>query len=309
MKLFAAVAAVGLIVLSLAGSPTEATTIVKFGARAGRTVSAYQAYETRVHHQVADARLYYRWNQPFPDATAAWARDNGRQVFLSVFPRRTDGTPVLWKDIAAAQPGSAIYAQMLTWATEIKDFNAPVLFSFNHEPEAKASSGLGTPAEYQSAWQKFITVLRAQGVVNAEYVFIGTSYGYGRGRTQLYYPGDSYVDAIGADAYNWYTCRPGIANPWFSMKNLVDRMMSFANNHPTKSLMLPEFGTTEDPGDSSRKAQWYLDAEELFKTPPYDRFVLINEYDTQDACAFRPDSSATSLTAFATWLNDPYYAG
>jgi hypothetical protein len=290
--------------------PTQAETApVQFGARAARTVSAYQAYEDRVGDKVSDARLYYLWDQPFPDATATWARDGGRMVFMSVRPKRVDGSVVLWGDIAAAEPGSPLYQQMQTWASRIKNFGAPVYFTFNHEPEAKASSANGTAEEYRPAWQKFITILRDEGVTNAEYVFIATSYGFGRGRAQPYYPGDDYVDAIGADAYNWYTCRPGIDNPWFSMKALVDRMMPFADKHPSKPLMLPEFGTTEDPADPARKAQWYADAQQLFKSPPYDRFVLINEYDTADRCGFRPDSSTVSLSAFRTWLADPYYAG
>lgn len=282
---------------------------VVFGARAGKTVAMVQSYEARVNHPVSDVRLYYLWNSTFPNATATWARDNGRQVFMSVNAKRKDGTAVPWSSIATAQPGSPLYAQMQTWATAIKNFGAPVYFTFNHEPEAQSSRARGNAAGYQAAWQQFITVLRANGVTNAEYVFIGTAFGYGKGKAQPYYPGDAYVDAIGVDAYNWYTCRSGIANEWFSMQNLVDRMMPFADMHPTKPLMLPEFGTTEDPANPARKAEWYTDAKELFKTPPYDRFTLVNEFDTLRACEFRPDSSAESLVGFETWLNDPYYSG
>lgn len=294
---------------ALVAAPSEAGTGVKFGARAGKTVASYQSYESRVNDQVADARLYYLWDQPFPDATATWARDGGRQVFMSVYPQKKNGTRILWKDIADALPGSPIYTQMQTWADAIRNFGAPVYFAFNHEPEAAKSSAMGTPADYRAAWQNFFGILTTNGVTNATYVFIGTAFGYGKGRAQPYYPGDGFVDAIGADAYNWFTCRPAAQNAWFSMQDLVDRMMPFAAEHPFEQLMLPEFGTTEDPNDANRKAQWYSDAEELFKTAPYDRFTLVNEYDTLNACAFRPDSSPASLAAFQAWLNDPYYQG
>ncbi len=308
LRAFGATGAAAVMALGLAAGPTQATgETVEFGARAGKTVTAYQNYEARVQDRVSNARLYYLWDQPFPDATATWARNGGRKVFMSVRPKRMNGSVVLWADIAAARPGSGLYAQMQTWARQIKKFNAPVYFTFNHEPETAKNKVNGTAAEYVLAWRKFITVLRNEGVNNAEYVFIGTSFGFGRGRTQQYYPGDAYVDAIGADAYNWYTCRPGINNKWFSMKQLVDRMMPFAKEHPGKDLMLPEFGTTEDPEDHSRKAQWYAGARQLFKTPPYTRFTLINEYDTLNRCAFRPDSSQESLRAFKAWLKDPYY--
>lgn len=301
------------VLLLLASSPTgEAASAgdpVQFGARAGKGVAAFQSYEARVGHAVSDARLYYRWDQPFPDATATWAKDNGRTIFMSVFAKRVNGSVVLWRDIAAAQPGSGLYSQMQTWAQRIKAIGQPVYFSFNHEPEAASSGPMGSTTEYKAAWQRFITILRAEGATNAEYVFIGTSFGFGKGRTQKYYPGDAYVDAIGVDGYNWYTCRPNADNPWFSMEQLLGRMMPFAAEHPGIPLMVVEFGTTEDPANPNRKAQWYSDAQQLFKSPPYDRFVLVNEFDTLKACAFRPDSSATSLAAFKTWLNDPYYSG
>jgi hypothetical protein len=310
LRAFTAIAAAVLVTVGWHPGPTDAaTTAVKFGARAGKTVSAYESYESRVGDKVSNARLYYLWDQPFPDATATWARDGGRQVFMSVRAKRLNGTLVPWSNLAAAQPGSALYAEMRAWATQIKNFQAPVYFTFNHEPETKVSSGNGTAEDYVLAWRNFITILRDEGVTNAEYVFIGTAYGFGRGRAQPYYPGDAYVDAIGADAYNWYTCRPGITNAWFSMKNLVDRMMPFAEKHPNEQLMLPEFGTTEDPSDPTRKPLWYAQAQQLFKEPPYDRFVLINEYDTLKGCQFRPDSSAASLAAFKDWLADPYYSG
>lgn len=309
-----AAVAVALAAMSAVIAPSDASHIdgahvVTLGARAGKTVAKVQAYESRTHHLVPEVRLYYRWDQPFPDATAAWARANGRVVFMSVFPHRQNGTAVPWSSIASAQPGSALHNQMQTWAAAIQNFGVPVYFTFNHEPEAGASGGLGSAADYRAAWQRFITVLREEGVTNAQYVFVATAYGFGRGRAQPYYPGDAFVDAIGADAYNWYTCRNGISNPWFSMKELVDRMMPFAAQHPDKPLMLPEFGTTEDPAAPDRKAQWYAEAQQLFKSPPYDRFVLLNEFDTLRACAFRPDSSARSLAAFEAWLDDPYYSG
>jgi hypothetical protein len=56
-----------------------------------------------------------------------------------------------------------------------------------------------------------------------------------------------YLDYIGADAYNWYNCRPGTSNLWSSMEQLVNPMRLFAQGKTIKGIMIPEWASTEDP--------------------------------------------------------------
>jgi hypothetical protein len=148
---------------------------------------------------------------------------------------RVNGQVVLWRDIANAQPGSALYNQIVGWAAKIKAFGAPMGFIFNHEPEAAASDSMGTAQEFISAWQKVITVFREQGVTNAKYVWTMTDYAFWRtdgGRADLWYPGDAYVDAIASDSYNWFNCRPGINTAWHTLEWIAAHMRDFGLAHP-----------------------------------------------------------------------------
>lgn len=121
---------------------------------------------------------------------------------------------------------------------------------FHHEPEAAVNLGNGTAGDFIAAWRKVVTVLRQQGVTNAEYVWTMTDYSFwvqDRRRASLWYPGDAYVDHLGADAYNWYRCRPGVNTPWWSLQQIIEPFRQFGQAHPTKGLMLPEWASAEDP--------------------------------------------------------------
>ena len=183
------------------------------GPRGGQSrEQAVLALETQIGRPLAGVRVFDLWNTPFPDAYTTWLRDTGHTVFLSVKAKRVNGSTVLWRDIANAQPGSTLYNQIVGWATSVKAFGAPMYFIFNHEPEAGASDSNGSAQEFIAAWRQVITIFRDQGVTNAKYVWTMTDYAFWRtdgGRADLWYPGDAYVDAIASDSYNWSNCRPG----------------------------------------------------------------------------------------------------
>ena len=198
--------------LSPSVSAAAARSAIVLGAPGGTIPvppDAYRATEGQLGRHLAAIRMYARWDTPFPDATSIWARDNGRRVLLSVKAGTRAGRPVLYRDIAAATPGTAIYGDISRWAQSLHTFSAPILFTFNHEPEGAGSVQSGTAAEYVAAWRRIVAVFEKSGVTNVSYMFIGTGNGFNPkiARPVLpYYPGD-VVDAIGADAYNWYTCR------------------------------------------------------------------------------------------------------
>ena len=192
--------------------------------------------------------------------------------------RRVNGSTILWRDVANAQPGSTLYNQIVGWATAVKTFGAPMYFIFNHEPEAAASDSMGTAQEFIAAWRRVITIFRDQGVTNAKYVWTMTDYAFWRtdgGRATLWYPGDDYVDAIASDDYNWSNCRPGINTAWRSLEWIAGWMRDFGLAHPGEQLMLMEWASHEDPNVPGRKASWIADAQALFKKPGWEQFTTV----------------------------------
>src|SRR5947208_9064245 len=88
-------------------STSTTTPKVVFGAfvkpRSGQTqLSAITALENKLGRKLAVVRLYDRWDDRFLSRSVLSLRANGHSVFLSVQPKRRDGTVVLWRSIANA---------------------------------------------------------------------------------------------------------------------------------------------------------------------------------------------------------------
>jgi len=306
-----AVTAAGLATPAGAG-PNDPT--VLFGARPEPgTQQGTTTLEGKIGRRLAAIRVYYNWDSPFPDTDVTWFRNNGYALLLSVKSERSNHTFVQWRDIANAQPGSALHNDIVTWANRIKSLGTHVYLTFNHEPETSLNSS-GQGADFIAAWRKMVTVLRGQGVTNADYLWIMTAYSFkarDRRRAVDWYPGEAYIDYMGADAYNWYNCRPGTSNPWNSLEQLLNPMRLFAQGKTIKGLMVPEWASTEDGAQPGRKAQWVADARALFKKPGWEGFKAVLYYNKSSKypnCRWFVDSSQASLTAFSAMANDVYYS-
>lgn len=319
---------VGLVPVAAGGSAATHTTAaattqptLRWGAHirpsGGQTeTQAVQALEQKVGRKLGADREFRLWDQPFPTSYDTWLHDTGHLVLLSVRPKLLNGTQILWRDVADAQPGSAIQDQIDSWARWVKAWGIPIEFTFNHEPEAASNLSAGVDVDFIAAWRHVVETFRADGVTNARYLWITTDYGWDaptsdRRSGPKWYPGDAWVDDFGADAYNWYHCRAGIDNAWKSLAAIIENFRRFGALHPSKRLWLPEWASTEDPADPQRKAQWIADAQALFKQPGYEQFDGISYFDhinpTFPDCNEPPDSTSQSLAAFRTMGGDPFY--
>jgi Glycosyl hydrolase family 26 len=311
LSLATAVAATVLVVGPAGAGPTDPT--VLFGARPEPgTQQGTTALETQIGRRLGAIRVYYNWDSPFPDTDLNWFVANGYPLLLSVKSERVNHTFLQWRAIADAQPGSAIHNDIVRWATRIKNLGVHVYFTFNHEPETTLNNS-GTGADFIAAWRKVVTVFREQGVTNADYLWIMTAFSFkaqDRRRAIDWFPGDAWIDYMGADAYNWYNCRPGTNNPWNSLEKLLNPMRLFAQGHTIKGLMVPEYASTEDPAQPNRKAQWFNDARALFKKAGWEGFKAILYYNKTSKypnCRWFVNSSTASLNAFRAMGADVYY--
>jgi len=219
-----------LISLWLVGTTAGAEHLVGFGAHVKNRGSetrqeAIQSLENAIGRPLAVVRVFYRWDSALDEQPVRWLVDTGRTVFMSVKARRLDGTSVSWREIADAQPGSPLYQDMVRWADAVKTLGPLVYFTFNHEPELKISAGSGTNVEFIDAWRKVVTVFREQGVSNARHTWVLSSGSFAATDARaadLWYPGDEWVDVIGVDAYNWYTCRKNTSTPWRSLSTIIE---------------------------------------------------------------------------------------
>jgi Glycosyl hydrolase family 26 len=304
-----AMASAGLAAPAGAG-PNDPT--VLFGARPEPgTATGTTALEGRLGRRLAAVRVYYNWDSPFPDRDLTWFNDNGYTLLLSVKSERRNHSFVQWRDIADAQPGSTLHDDIVRWADRVRSLGNHVYFTFNHEPETSLNASGG--ADFVAAWRKVVSVFRERGVANADFLWIMTAYSFkakDRRRAADWYPGEAWLDYVGADAYNWHSCRPGTSNPWTSLEQLLNPLRLFAQGKAIKGIMVPEWASTEAPAQPGRKAQWIADARALFKKPGWEAFrgvLYYNKTSKYPSCRWFVDSSQASLAAFARMANDPYY--
>lgn len=164
-----------------------------------------------------------------------------------------------WRAVAAAGPGSATYTDIIRWARTIKARSGPIMFAYHHEPEGSLSRSYGTAADFIQAWRHVVTIFRAEGVRNVIYTLQLTGWAFMTSPSDSryaakWYPGDSYVDSIGSDAYNWGVCGEGRGR-WVHFKTMADPVLAFARAHG-KEASFPEFASHAD----DRRAQWTNDA-------------------------------------------------
>ena len=191
-----------------------------------------------------------------------------------------------WRAVAAASPGTALYGQIVRWADTIKARPGRVLLAYHHEPEAKTDTGLGTSADYIAAYRRVVDIFRARGAQNVLYTWQMTAWSFRAPATDRryaakWYPGDRYVDVVGADAYNWYTCGPGTGK-WREFSALADPVLAFARARG-KQAGFPEFGSIAH----SRRAEWLTNAH---------RYVVANRASIQALFYFHRPSTVASYS-------------
>jgi hypothetical protein len=297
-------------------SAASASAPMMFGAVASTKTAVAEHETTLGGSTLRGLRVYKNWGDPLFGVAQTWARDTGHTLFMSIRSKRQDGTVIPWAQIAAAQPGTPLYLDMQSQAQQIKAFGATAYIAFNHEPEAAEARSMGTSAEFVAAYQKVETVWKAAGVTNVRYVFAATAYGFVRKdayKAANYYPGDDFVDEIGADGYNWADCRtPG--GKWKELSTVIEGQRQFGLLHPSKGLMLYEFGSAEDRNDPGHKAQWLRNALAMFQQPAYGQYRAALSWEGRSFtgggpdCGFDYKSSPAATQAWVDMAHSPVMA-
>jgi hypothetical protein len=259
------------------------------------------AFEAMIGRGMTLERRFFAWDDVFPTANEYLSRDLGRTLILSWGAGKRDGTIVPWADIAAGLHDAEIDAR----AADIKSFGAPMIFVFHHEPNGQHIAG--TPQEFIDAFQHIRNRFVADGVTNVMYGMVMFDTAFDTGQINDYYPGDSYVDVLGVDTYNWYQC-DGRNEPWTSLHDSALAFHDFGVAH-NKPMILAEWGSEEDPLNPARKGQWITEAAATLKTWPEVKGV--SWFNTgppiADTCNWWVDSSPASLAAFQAIGADPYF--
>ena len=256
------------------------------------------AFERQIGRKVAMERVFYAWRDRWPNVFDLASRDQGRLLFVSWHaPLRGTETP--WADIAQGKHDATIDAR----AAEVKEFGAPVYLSFNHEPDMEPH--LGTPEEFVAAYRRVRDRFVAQGATNVSFALTLTGAAYRSGLANAYYPGDEYVDVLAADGYNHYGClHLGFGHRWNSFRNIFGGFYDYGIEKG-KPMMIPEYGSGEDPLRPGRKAEWIREAHEALEGWPQVKATMYYNHQSDPLCSYLLDSSAAAFDAFVSMGADP----
>jgi Glycosyl hydrolase family 26 len=248
---------------------------------------AVRALESQLGFTLALDNHYRPWTNTF------WRDEqddiaSGRTPMVSWTARGTT---------AAAIASGSEDATIARVADAVKALQSRVLVRFAYEMDQPEGSPryLGPPADFIAAWRHVYSTFQARGATNARFVWSPIAANFANGVAQSFYPGNRYVDWIGADGYDWYPGRPG--SKWTSFGDIFSAFYAWAAPRG-KPLIIAETGAQEDPADPARKAAWVADAADWIGSHAAIRAVSYFDGVSPKGYDFRVDTSAA---AFAAW--------
>jgi Glycosyl hydrolase family 26 len=265
------------------------------GALWGTTQFTF-AWEGQLGRRFDIVHFYHQWTQPFPTAEERDLASGGRVLLLNWKPPGGSGS---WASVAAGGQD----AQITATANRLKSFGRKLFLAFHHEPEDNVGE-YGSASDYARAYRHIHDVFERVGASNVIWVWNVMGFmGWQHLFDQLY-PGDQYVDWIAYDPYNWYGCRAGAKPQTFAeiTKPFYDWS---AARHPSKPLMLGEFGLREQPAGAMSKAEWFRDAVATLKTSR-TRIKAVVYFNNLHACDWRITSSTSSVAGYKAAGQDAF---
>jgi beta-mannanase len=167
-------------------------------------------------------------------------------------------------------------------------------------PWGGAQNGKG-PAKYVAAYRHINDIFDAQGATNVVWAWCpnttdvpAESWNEAMG----YYPGDSYVDWVCVDGYNWGTTNGEI---WQTFREVFAAIYSNLVQK-NKPILIGEMASAEQGGD---KAAW-IDGIVPTLQKNYPMIRALVWFDINKETDWRIDSSPGSLAAFKRLATNAY---
>ncbi len=263
-------------------------------------------YEAKTGRTAGLFHVYHRGDELFPTASEiAKAREAGKPRKLFINWKVAWGTN--WAAVARGEQD----ARIDKLAAYVKQ-NYPEKFflAIHHEPEndvdQTAGSGM-TATDYAAMYRHTVQRLRADGVDNAVFtmIYMGFEEWGKKAWFNDLYPGDDVVDWIGFDPY--VNAKPG-TYAYGDFSYLVNMTKDKAawpgfynwatTAHPSKPLIIAEWGVFEYAEDPSQKAWIYSTvAQQIGQFPAIKAMMYFNSPNAPKGDT-RIDSSTSALDSF-----------
>jgi mannan endo-1,4-beta-mannosidase len=185
------------------------------------------------------------------------------------------------------------------FAKQAKLIAVPVYLRFGYEMNGYWFSWGEKPAEFVSAWNHAYRVFTREQADNVKWVFApGVLWGGLTPDHDLfpYYPGDSVVDAVGLDGYN-FGADPSNGHQWQWFEEIFGASL-MAVQTLKKPVWITEIGCATD----SRRPDWL---EQVFmfmdKNPCIETMLWFNMHKAGEP-DFRLEADSASIVLMKNWL-------
>jgi hypothetical protein len=268
---------------------------------------AFLDYEQKVGVRQRVVHYYHDAPQLFPtEWEMRLAREPGVPRTLMLNWKPENG--LSWAQVAAGEGDAYVDAEA---AYVRQNFTEPFFLSIHHEPENEVSEVPGsgfTAQDYAAMYRHVVDRFRLAGVTNAVFVmqFMGAQVYATKPWFAQLWPGDDYVDWIAFDPYQ----TPSLNGQTGGFPRMMDLHWGeewagaytwSVTNHPTKPIMLAEWGLAEKPGEPSWKP-WLLRSipDELSKYPQLKAMLYFNKVLPEgDVRAWSTPASAKAFRKMA----------
>ena len=226
---------------------------------------------------------YYEVTTSWPTADDLLLMSAGRTMYVDLTPSFTIGD-ITWAEITAGTYDSYLTAA----ANIIKASGYPVLIGWDSEPDDTSREASGTAAEYIASYQhvynlfKGVTPLAIMCWIVSE----GDSY------SATFYPGDAYVDWIGADPYD-ATLSKGSPTAAYTPFVTWLASQSFGSGKP---IGIFETGVDDTVADSARAA-WIDAVPAALAALGYQIWIWFNSGGTLGTTTITPGTLSASALA------------
>lgn len=193
-----------------------------------------------------------------------WHMDQGRDLLLTW--NGTDATAIL---------NGSQDEWIREHARELKTLPRTVMLRFWHEPDVSYKGHWidGDPQQFIDSWVYVRSLFVEEGAIdNIEWVWCPTAWNWEH-QGARFYPGDANVDWICADGYSGWDHN----KPLPPVEDAYTAFQAWADQHPTKPILIAEFGATErGPGE---RAEWVRGIPAWVNASPNIRAVVYFDYD------------------------------
>ncbi len=196
------------------------------------------------------------------------------------------------------------------WADDSKSWGHPYFLRFAEEmngdwfPWSEQVNG-NKPGEYILAWQHVHDIFTTEGVTNVTWVWSPNIEYSGSITLEELYPGDTYVDWLGIDGYNWGTVPHPDVTGWKTFSEVFTQTYTHITALSTKPLMIAETASTEQGGS---KADWITDAYSTQIPTNFERIKAIIWFNEDKETDWRIESSPAAQNAFTAAIQSSFYA-